>query len=88
MLISNFFHRKTKSGAAAKVSVPERKGKIIRADECSGELMYLLKWEGIDMPQIIAAEEARYKYPQIVIKFLEKEFERTVLISGYFSGDY
>lgn len=44
--------------------------KIIDATCVPGELMYLIKWQGIEKPDLISAEEANLMCPQIVIKFL------------------
>jgi len=55
--------------AAPPVKVAE---KIIGATDSSGQLMFLLKWQGIEEADLIPAKEANLMCPQIVIKFYEE----------------
>lgn len=46
--------------------------KILNAANFSGELMFLLKWKGIEELDVIGYKEAYSMCPQIVIKFYEE----------------
>lgn len=48
---------------------PER---IIGATDTSGELMFLMKWEGTDEADLVRSVDARSKCPQLIIEFYEK----------------
>ncbi|XP_011874432.1 PREDICTED: chromobox protein homolog 5 isoform X1 [Vollenhovia emeryi] len=45
--------------------------KILGSADDNGDLMYLIQWKGTDAVDMVSAEEANIKCPQIVIRFYE-----------------
>jgi len=44
---------------------------ILGITDSSGELMFLIKFEGVEEPDLVSAREANVRIPQTVIKFYE-----------------
>jgi len=67
--VSDEVANNVEENGAPPVKVAE---KIIGATDSSGQLMFLLKWQGIEEADLIAAKDANLMCPQIVIKFYEE----------------
>jgi len=60
--------------SSVKEVISKKAEKITGATEASGELMYLIKWEGInDHFDLVSAKEANLMCPQIVINFYQEK---------------
>jgi len=46
--------------------------KILGATDANGELMFLIKWENLEEPDLVPSSIANVKDPQTVIKFYEE----------------
>ncbi|XP_019876570.1 chromobox protein homolog 1-like [Aethina tumida] len=46
--------------------------KIVGATNCSGKLMFVMKWVGKDEVDLVDSKEANEKCPHVVIKFYEE----------------
>lgn len=46
--------------------------KILGATDISGQLQFLIQWEGTDQAELVPAKEANLKCPQVVIAFYEE----------------
>jgi hypothetical protein len=64
----------TGSNSASKIDSGKVPEKIIGANNASGQLMYLIKWKGIQIADLVPAEEFEQKYKKLVLEFfLTKE---------------
>jgi len=65
----------------SNVTTPKKKiaEKIVGASDLSGQLEFLLKWQGIEKFDKITAAEANLMCPQIVIIFYEERVEFSLI---------
>ncbi|XP_026807408.1 heterochromatin protein 1-like [Rhopalosiphum maidis] len=49
--------------------------KIMDVTNCDGKIIFLIKYKGIEEPEVIKAEEANKLYPQVVINFYQETLE-------------
>lgn len=59
---------KTSNGSEVTEKIPD---KILGASNSSGQLMFLMKWQGTEESDLISAAEANLMYPEVVIDFYE-----------------
>lgn len=68
-----FYFRKEdvikKNKNVATTPVEKIAEKIIGATDIGGELKLVVKWEGIDEPELMLAKDINILYPQLVINF-------------------
>lgn len=55
-------------------SEPKKVEEVLGVTKSNDQLLYIVKWEGIDKPEVISREIASKMYPQDVIRFYEKKF--------------
>lgn len=70
----NFGKKKTDKIINAKRALPE---KILAADleEETGEIIFLVKWRGINNPGLVYSRIMRILYPQVVIDFYKNNID-------------
>ncbi|XP_060874010.1 chromobox protein homolog 3-like [Metopolophium dirhodum] len=61
---------------SATLPIPKIPEKIMGKTVENGQLVFLMKWRGIEEFNLIPAKEANLKYPQIVIKYYEEKFHK------------
>lgn len=61
------------------INPPREPERIISVTNICGSLVFMMKWKGRDLPEMILATEANIKYPQHVITFYEEtvKFNKT-----------